>query len=77
MAQVINITAQWLNGSPLVETPHVGLPTLGIVITQLNPAILVNGNSCVSQIRVLATNDLYYSTTAVGTLISACNAPLA
>ena len=77
MAQVINITAQWLNGSPLTETPHVGLPTTGIIITQLIPAILANGVSCNSQIRVLATNDLYYSTAAAGDLIDDCNAPLA
>lgn len=74
MAQVINVTVQALNGNPLVNTPHVGFPTQGILITQLDPARVINGASCVSQIKVLATSELYLTTATTGDLIDDCNA---
>jgi hypothetical protein len=74
MAQVINITVQELNGNPLSNTPHILFPTLGILVTQLTTPKVVNGNSCVSQIKVLATNELYLTATTVADIETAANA---
>jgi hypothetical protein len=72
--QVVNLTVQELNGNPLPNTPHILFPTQGILVTQLTTPKVVNGNSCVSQIKVLATGELYLTTTAAGDIATACNA---
>lgn len=71
MAQMINVTVQALNGYALATTPHVLFPTQGILVTQLNPATVVNGVSCVSEIKVLATNEVYYTATTVADIATA------
>ena len=72
-AQVINITVQALNGNALPNTPHVLFPATGILCTQLTTPKTFNGVSCVSQIRVLATNDLYYTGTTIADIATAAN----
>lgn len=74
MAQLINVTVQSLNGNPLPNTPHVLLPTLGIVCTQLTTPRVVNGVSCVSQIQVLATSQIYLTATTIADLLDEANA---
>jgi len=72
-AQLINVTVQSLNGNPLPNTPHILLPTQGILCTQLTTPRVVNGVSCVSQIKVLATSELYLTATTIADLATAAN----
>jgi hypothetical protein len=72
-AQLINITVQELNGNALSNTPHILFPTQGILCTQLTTPKVVNGTSCVSQIKVLATNELYLTGTTIADIATAAN----
>lgn len=72
-AQLINITVQELNGNALPNTPHILFPTQGILCTQLTTAKVVNGVSCVSQIKVLSTGELYLTGTTIADIATAAN----
>jgi hypothetical protein len=73
MAQVVSVVVAGSNGNAYTSTRTMGFPTQGIVVSPMT-ATTYGATSCVTQIKVLATSEVFYSGTATATVITACNA---
>lgn len=80
MAQIIAVTVYGQNQNDLNKPSGVamGFPVQNIVLSTI-PATTYSGVSCVTQITLLPTapspiQQVYYTNTAIGTLITAANA---